>query len=125
MIGAGKLRVNYAQREDYCMVDDEGNEIVVKEDVAIVPKESNVPTDQPPLEDILLQSELLLALTHQIEAMESLSSAGRFSPCTNGDLLAHLVWLEAVLKVQARRLRSFEHQVEALNQWRQTFLDKR
>ena len=107
------------------MVDDEGNEIVIKEEEKIVPVSVAVaPSDAPALEDALVHSELILSLTHQIEAMESLSSAGRFSPCTNGDLLAHLVWLEALLKVQARRLKSFEPQLGALNQWRQTFPDK-
>ena len=84
---------------DYCMVDDQGNEIIVTDEKATAAPERV----GDPVEDALAVSELMLALSHQVDAMENLSSDGRFSPATNQDLLAHLIWLQEVLRLALKR----------------------
>jgi len=87
---------------NYCLVDDQGNEIMVKE----APQERVISMGSPPnrSENPEIIEELMLALHHQIEVMESLSQGGRFSPVVNQDLLAHFLWLQAALRWKIRRI---------------------
>jgi len=79
------------RHEDCALVDDKGNEIFVA-------------LELPDMSDEEVYKQLMLSINHQIEAMENLSQGARFSPCTNQDLLAHLIWIQAVLKIVDRRL---------------------
>jgi hypothetical protein len=102
---------------NYCMVDDEGNEILIKDEPAAAHKQPSERGGDGDPDSEAKMRELMLALAHQIEAMESWSSQGRFAPCTNQDLLAHLVWLNAWLKLQREHygamMLALEERVEA------------
>lgn len=105
---------------DYALVDDEDNEIIITDELAeakLIIDTSDAMSDSlkehagDAVDHAYIYRELMLALNLQIQAMESLSSAGRFSPATNQDLLAHLVWLQAMLKSLELKELSFEAKV--------------
>ena len=89
-------------RETYAMVDEKGDELVITD---MAPKEVELLPAGPKMGDDEVFSELMLSIKHQIEAMESLSQGGRFSPATNQDLLAHLIWEQGVFQVLYRMLK--------------------
>lgn len=108
----GKTQVQKVQKgyavcpgANYCMVDDEGNEIVIKDDpTELRNNRATIAQNDSPLDDKEVFRELMLSISNQIEAMESWSSSARFSPCVNQDLLAHLIWEQSVLKTMDKRL---------------------
>ena len=91
--------------DNYALVDDQGNELVA-EDI-IEPQDvegeeyassAHIPGDKECIE------ALMMNLDHQVTALESLSSAGRYAPATNQDLLTVLTWIQSACKMALRIL---------------------
>ena len=98
-MGHGSVRVLWnGSRDNYCNVDDEGNEVLHKEVMNKTTTNEESEPNQPKTDHKTIMKEFMLSLTHQIEGMENLSSSGKFSPATNQDLLAHFVWLREYLR---------------------------
>ena len=74
----------------FWIVDDKGNRIVVDEK----PKDN--------ASDNEIYTQLLMGVAHIIETMENMSPGGKFSPVTNQDLLAHLIWVKAMIETLYR-----------------------
>lgn len=99
--GKARYRVkNGFDKSSYALIDDKGNEIDM-EDKKLVKAETIYPEGER-IDNSIIFGELMLSLDHQIEAMENLSQAAKFSPCVTQDLLAHLIWLQGLIKVLVR-----------------------
>lgn len=79
-------------KDFYALVDDNGDEIFVKEDFTHMGDED-------------VYKELMKALEYQIDSMESSSPGRKFSPCTNQDLLAQQIWLREMMVCLFRLLK--------------------
>lgn len=74
----------------FWIVDDKGNRVVVEEK----PKDN--------ADDHEIYKQLLMTVQHIVDTMEAMSPGGKFSPVTNQDLLAHLVWVKAMIETLYR-----------------------
>ncbi len=98
MNGKEQLEVGYSgNRDDYSILDDEDNEIT--------PRESNTEEMAKEVSQLIstldeheILKQLLKSLDHQVIAMENWSQAAKFSPSTQQDLLAHLLWTQAAFR---------------------------
>ncbi len=102
--GKEQTEIGYSgNRSDYALLDDEDNEIT--------PRESNTEDMAKEVTELIatldekeIVSQLLKSLDHQISAMENWSQAAKFSPATQQDLLAHLIWTQAAFRTLSQWL---------------------
>lgn len=87
--GINRPKINY-NREGYALVDDKGNEIMIRGEIDKSSGHNEI------------FNQLMIGLKSQIDFMENLSPSMKFSPATNQDLLAHLLWTQSVLQVLER-----------------------
>lgn len=100
-------------RDSYALVDDQGNEIVVKDsDSKKEGMTQNIEAIKGDIDGIKTPEEtfeyLMMAMKNEIDAMNRSSPDRRFSPVTNQDLLALQEWL-SVMSYTLRQLMQRSH----------------